>query len=204
MRRNSKELLSSFRITIPGGCTGSMNTHRFSPIEDLGKFHSLIHVPTNFRLELALDDLAPQVIEELKHELMTRKIIHFSLFKLKNALKKPLDWITYYPKQIVGYLGALSSAVIVMVIAIPILYTSSASAGRSTHPRNVIVWPSLKMLPEEIDQPWVAHCHWIRLKGGSTSTSLISLPELTPKPESTESIPRPPPDYVMSIMRSNL
>ena len=66
-RANSKELLGSFRITIPGGCTGSTNKHRFSPIEDLGKFYSLVHVPTNFKLELALDDIAPPVIEKLKH-----------------------------------------------------------------------------------------------------------------------------------------
>ena len=38
-RANSKELLGGYRITIPGGCTGSTPTHRFSPIEDLGRFH---------------------------------------------------------------------------------------------------------------------------------------------------------------------
>ena len=121
-RANSKELTGSYRITVPGGCTGSTNTHRFSPIEDLGKFHSLVHVPTDFQLELALEEIEPPVIEELKHELKTRKITHFSLFKLKNALKKPIDWITYYPKQIIGTLGALSSAIIFAIIAIPIIY----------------------------------------------------------------------------------
>ena len=93
-RANSKELLGSYRITIPGGCTGSTTTHRFSPIEDLGRFHSLVYVPTNFRFELILDDLEAPIIEELQNELQTRKTTHFSLFKIKNALKKPLDWIT--------------------------------------------------------------------------------------------------------------
>ena len=199
-RANSKELLGSYRITIPGGCIGSTNTHRFSPIEDLGRFHSLVYVPTDFNLELVLDDLEAPVIEELQNELTTRKTTHFSLFKIKNALRKPLDWITHYPKQIIGYLGALGSAIIAMVIAIPILYffcihrklnqvqenhrvTFSKNTGRRSAIRRALSLDSFKI--------------------PSTNTSLTSLPIANVKPESTESIPRPPPDYVASILRSN-
>ena len=198
-RANSKELTGSYRITVPGGCTGSTNTHRFSPIEDLGKFHSLVHVPTDFKLELALEKIDPPVIEELNHELKTRKITHFSLFKLKNALKKPIDWITHYPKQIIGSLGALSSAIIIAVIATPVIYFMCNRRRETPIPERHHVTFS-KTRSGSLRSALRRSFSLDSFKLPSRNTSLSSQPPA--KPESTESILRPPPDYVSSILRS--
>ena len=59
-RAVSKKLMGLNLITIPEGCAGRMSHYRFHPIMDIGKYHWLVGVPSNFSINLALDAIREQ------------------------------------------------------------------------------------------------------------------------------------------------
>ena len=121
-RANSKELLGGYRITIPGGCTGSTSTHRFSPIEDLGRFHSLVYVPMKFEITHSLEKMDEPEIERVSRQLRTHQRSRVSLHQLRSAIRKPFAWIWNYPKQLLGYLGTIGSILILVIFVGPVFY----------------------------------------------------------------------------------
>ena len=197
-RANSKELLGSYRITIPGGCTGSTPTHRFSPIEDLGRFHSLVYVPMKFEIEHKLDKMEEPEMDRVNRQLKTHRRSRVSLHQLRSAIRKPFTWIWSYPKQLLGYLGTLGSIVILIVFVGPVFYCCCVKR-RFKMLENLVPDTRVRFMDEEMEMTGP------RRRRISSTTSARSIQQLPPTLStlvgSQSTIPRVSDDYVAAMLR---
>ena len=99
-RAKSEELTGAYLITIPNGCRGVTPNFRFSPIEDIGEFHSLVVVPDQLRIHVILNKLPEIEKKAVRQELAIRHSTRISLSKLKSSIRNKLHWVLQWPKRI--------------------------------------------------------------------------------------------------------
>ena len=196
-RANSKELLGSYRITIPGGCTGSTATHRFSPIEDLGRFHSLVYVPMKFEITHALEEMDEPEIERVSRQLRTHQRSRVSLHQLRSAIRKPFAWIWNYPKQLLGYLGTIGSILIVVICVGPIFYCFCVKR-RFKMLEQLVPDTRVRFMTDDME---MTERPRRRMPSTSSAKSILQLPAAISG--SNPTIPRVTDEYVAAMLRPN-
>ena len=194
-RANSKELLGGYRITIPGGCTGSTSTHRFSPIEDLGRFHSLVYVPMKFEIEHSLEKMDEPEVERVSRQLRTHQRSRVSLHQLRSAIRKPFAWIWNYPKQLLGYLGTIGSILIMVIFVGPVFYCCCVKK-RFKMLEQLVPDTRVRFMDEELEMRPRQ-----RMPSTTSARSIIHVPASISG--SNPTIPRITDEYVAAMLQPN-
>ena len=186
-RANSKELLGGYRITIPGGCTGSTSTHRFSPL--------LVYVPMKFEIEHSLEKMDEPEVERVSRQLRTHQRSRVSLHQLRSAIRKPFAWIWNYPKQLLGYLGTIGSILIMVIFVGPVFYCCCVKK-RFKMLEQLVPDTRVRFMDEELEMRPRQ-----RMPSTTSARSIIHVPASISW--SNPTIPRITDEYVAAMLQPN-
>ena len=99
-RPMSKKLMGLNLITIPEGCAGRTSHYRFHPIMDIGKYHWLVEVSSNFSIDLGLEEIHPDQRAELVQKLSVHQATKFSVKRMQKSVTDKMHHLFSKPKEI--------------------------------------------------------------------------------------------------------
>ena len=125
-RAVSKKLTGLNLITIPEGCAGRTSHYRFHPIMDVGKYHWLVGVPSNFSIDLALDAIHPDQRAELVQKLSVHHATKFSVKRMQKSVTDKMHHLFSKPKEILislisSFAMGVGNIAIILVIVIALI-----------------------------------------------------------------------------------
>ena len=125
-RAVSKKLTGLNLITIPEGCAGRTSHYRFHPIMDVGKYHWLVGVPSNFSIDLALDAIHPDQREELVQKLSVHHATKFSVKRMQKGITDKMHHLFSKPKEILislisSFAMGIGNIAIILIVVIALI-----------------------------------------------------------------------------------
>ena len=127
-------------ITIPEGCAWRTSHYRFHPIMDIGKYHWLLGVPSNFSIDLTLEVIHPDQRGELVQKLSVHHATKFSVKRMQKSVTDKMHHLFSKPKEIIISLissfamGVGNIAIILVVIISLIMLCRLVCQKDSTKP----------------------------------------------------------------------
>ena len=125
-RAVSKKLRGLNLITIPEGCAGRTSHYRFHPIMDVGKYHWLVGVPSNFSIDLVLDAIHPDQRAELVQKLSVHHATRFSVKRMQKGVTDKMHHLFSKPKEILislisSFAMGIGNIAIVIIVIIALI-----------------------------------------------------------------------------------
>ena len=125
-RAVSKKLRGLNLITIPEGCAGRTSHYRFHPIMDVGKYHWLVGVPSNFSIDLALDAIHPDQRAELVQKLSVHHATKFTVKRMQKGVTDKMHHIFSKPKEILislisSFAMGIGNIAIILIVVIALI-----------------------------------------------------------------------------------
>ena len=125
-RAVSKKLRGLNLITIPEGCAGRTSHYRFHPIMDVGKYHWLVGVPSNFSIDLALDAIHPDQRADLVQKLSVHHATKFSVKRMQKGVTDKMHHIFSKPKEILislisSFVMGIGNIAIILIVVIALI-----------------------------------------------------------------------------------
>ena len=125
-RAVSKKLTGLNLITIPEKCAGRTAHYRFHPIMDVGKYHWLVGVPSNFSIDLALDAIHPDQRADLVQKLSVHHATKFSVKRMQKSVTDKMHHLFSKPKEILislisSFAMGVGNIAIILIVVIALI-----------------------------------------------------------------------------------